>query len=247
VEEIIMPRSTRKTELGTFTLIELLVVITIIAILASMLSAVVHRKAKYDRKTACLSNERQIHLAVMGYISDHDEYFPMARSEKKHGGDAVEWFEPAKVGRYLDITEPVTTGYEPAGVLACPSASYVARTSNYAALAEIWGADWQYGPKRLPTYTKPDQKVCVYDAKLWWSPAWGSWATIACSSYLMWGTRIGAADFRHVDGHNVVFLDGSARWYEKDPDDVRAYTGWRYRQGAPTDDVLSAYSFSSDP
>ena len=56
-----------------FTLIELLVVIAIIAILASILFPVFAQARESARKTACLSNEKQIGLAAMMYTHDYDE------------------------------------------------------------------------------------------------------------------------------------------------------------------------------
>src|SRR4051812_40905338 len=56
-----------------FTLIELLVVIAIIAILAAILFPVFARAREAARKTACLSNLKQIGTAVLMYAQDYDE------------------------------------------------------------------------------------------------------------------------------------------------------------------------------
>ena len=56
-----------------FTLIELLVVIAIIAILAAILFPVFSQVRERARATACLSNEKQLGLAVSQYINDNDE------------------------------------------------------------------------------------------------------------------------------------------------------------------------------
>ena len=56
-----------------FTLIELLVVIAIIAILAAILFPVFAQVRERARATACLSNEKQLGLAVAQYVSDNDE------------------------------------------------------------------------------------------------------------------------------------------------------------------------------
>ena len=65
------------TKRSGFTLIELLVVIAIIAILAAILFPVFQQVRENARRTACISNGRQIGLAVRQYIQDSDEAMPI--------------------------------------------------------------------------------------------------------------------------------------------------------------------------
>jgi prepilin-type N-terminal cleavage/methylation domain-containing protein/prepilin-type processing-associated H-X9-DG protein len=59
-----------------FTLIELLVVIAIIAILAAILFPVFAQAKLAAKKTASLSNIKQISLATLMYTTDYDDYIP---------------------------------------------------------------------------------------------------------------------------------------------------------------------------
>ena len=65
-----------------FTLIELLVVIAIISILAAILFPVFAQAREKARQSACLSNEKQMGLALMAYAQDFDERFPPAHGER---------------------------------------------------------------------------------------------------------------------------------------------------------------------
>lgn len=59
-----------------FTLIELLVVIAIIAILAAILFPVFAQAKEAAKKSACLSNSKQIGMGLMIYLNDYDDTTP---------------------------------------------------------------------------------------------------------------------------------------------------------------------------
>jgi prepilin-type N-terminal cleavage/methylation domain-containing protein/prepilin-type processing-associated H-X9-DG protein len=61
-----------------FTLIELLVVIAIIAILAAILFPVFAKVREKARQISCVSNSKQVGLAVLQYAQDYDETMPNA-------------------------------------------------------------------------------------------------------------------------------------------------------------------------
>ena len=62
-----------------FTLIELLVVIAIIAILAAILFPVFAQAKAAAKQSVCLSNVKQLNLALVQYGGDNDDQFPAGR------------------------------------------------------------------------------------------------------------------------------------------------------------------------
>src|SRR3982751_4194193 len=114
-----MTQTARRTRHG-FTLIELLVVIAIIAILAAILFPVFAQAREKARQIACLSNTKQIGLAVLMYSQDYDETYPIA------------YWVPVSAAGYGSVTT-ATCGWaallqpyiKNAGTFLCPSVTRV--------------------------------------------------------------------------------------------------------------------------
>ena len=95
-----------------FTLIELLVVITIIGILAAMLFPVFASAREKARQTSCMSNMRQLSMAVQLYLQDSDEVFPPSTNYAAPPGN------PSRT--WMPIIQPYLQTWQ---LLICPSAS----------------------------------------------------------------------------------------------------------------------------
>ncbi|MBN9503218.1 MAG: prepilin-type N-terminal cleavage/methylation domain-containing protein [Armatimonadetes bacterium] len=77
-----------------FTLIELLVVIAIIAILAAILFPVFAQAKAAAKKSADLSNIKQLGTALIMYSSDYDDFYPRGfYPDPNYGDNGVTWRE----------------------------------------------------------------------------------------------------------------------------------------------------------
>jgi len=96
-----------------FTLIELLVVIAIIAILAAILFPVFARARAKARQTSCASNLKQTTLAILMYVQDYNDTFPLSGGYAYDGDPGVDLR-----GLWLFTCQPYIKNEQ---ALVCPS------------------------------------------------------------------------------------------------------------------------------
>ena len=136
-----------------FTLIELLVVIAIIAILAAILFPVFQKVRENARRTACLSNTKQLAIAAIQYEQDSDEKTP---GGSDHNGLGSGW--AGQIYPYVKST----------GVFKCPDDSTSLPGTDVSYGFNRNCAKYTYNPtpadgQSLAAFTSPAKTVLLFE------------------------------------------------------------------------------------
>ena len=202
-----------------FTLIELLVVIAIIAILAAILFPVFARAREKARQTSCLSNLKQLALAVQMYAQDYDETMPVAGYygpgwDPDYGWDftIVGWGSgPVTLG----LIGPYTKNQQLQQCPSCRLSGFGRPTTGYAYNTTYVGGrpDEGQSPAALGAIQSPTETVLLADAAVW-SPFTNE---VIGSNFLRapgdpyYGWTGPNVHFRHNGTANVAYCDGHAK------------------------------------
>lgn len=217
-----------------FTLIELLVVIAIIVILSAILFPVFARARENARRASCMSNLKQIGLAVMMYTQDFDEAYPYSRiaiapDANTPGGN---WFSDGYQA-WQQVLYPYTKNMQ---AYVCPSGGtqYSAKPfqGSYGANGMVMrDAQWYPAAIKLATIQAPATTYLIMDAGNY-NMTPGTHVGMAAGTTATWSYYLpGAGDAgdvtcgqadaffksdcqsgRHLAGINMVFADGHVKW-----------------------------------
>ena len=203
-----------------FTLIELLVVIAIIAILAAILFPVFAKAREKARQASCLSNCKQMGVAVMMYAQDYDEHYPGLQNAG--GPFTYNGYTHTQMLWYMAI-EPYHKNVQ---IFNCPSADTTWRgqytgDTRYGINVRLTYLSATSSPCTLGDIAYPAETVIIADSD--WTH---STADYEFSNSYMLTTPFHVSRFvpqRHNGGANFVLCDGHAKWYSVPLDP--SYTG----------------------
>lgn len=186
-----------------FTLLELLVVISVIGILVSLLLPSLSNARKKSLQAVCMSNQRQIGIAVSSYSTDNKAYGPSHKDT-----DSTRWYNRLIPGL---LPEGKLGANGPSDIQKCPSGMELTEIwqSSIALTAGVVGNTWNNGTfhQKSLIQASPSETAMVMDSKKNWSRT-GFWYMNSTSILELPETERIA---RHLEKANVTYLDGSSK------------------------------------
>ncbi len=215
IEKYAVMTSTPDKQNRGFTLIELLVVIAIIAILAAILFPVFQKVRENARRTACLSNMKQLGLAFIQYQQDSDERMPSALKGPSGAGVLGGWMYYSQFGNgttapIYDVTQGSIYSYvKSKGVYVCPDDSPGQTAGDSYALSSCAA---QFQPVGTPyAQGKSLSQLDTPSATLLLTEEAASAADLTTNdAYFLFGTD--NVSLRHNGGANMLFVDGHTKY-----------------------------------
>ena len=140
-----------------FTLIEMLVVITIIALLAVLVTPMVSRAMGRAKTTQVASNLRQIGQGMSMFLQDHDGIYPVRFGDSvaygRHvNGSPQHWQE--QMDTYAGNNEAgagfSTFDHARNPIWFSPHATRISGSQHFGLNANMWQPEWQYRFLRIP-------------------------------------------------------------------------------------------------
>ncbi len=207
-----------------FTLIELLVVIAIIAILASILFPVFSRARAKARQTSCLSNEKQLALALQMYAQDYDEQFPGATTtySPPHPNDKpADGFYPwnALVLPYMKNQDILLCPDQKAKCIDddCGKTRRGYAMTRYTSFADPAGTG-EATTTDIGAYPAPSSTVLLSEKGLYGpdhcadASVESLWQAGGPDDAAHWYKTSGQVEPRHNGGINLAYVDGHSKW-----------------------------------
>lgn len=203
-----------------FTLIELLVVIAIMGVLTAMAFPTFVKARESARKAVCMSNLKQIAMAMLMYAQDNDAGFVPAQSPD----NLMRWH-----GRRMSEEEPFNPEWGPLwsyygheGLKACPSFSATSEHGGFEEGAGGYGYNAQYvggSPSAWPGMCGPAREFTINDlantvmltdtAFLDCDGKLFEYSFCEAPYYELWHSPADpSTHFRHNGRANVAFCDG---------------------------------------